>query len=127
MAWTIEERRRYKREWSRRNRGRYAKQEQVWREKNKQLLETNRIKRNLGLLYGITPEDYDAMFAAQKGRCAICRRHQTEFKRRLAVDHNHDTDEVRSLLCGDCNGGLGMFFESPKLLERVAAYPRGEL
>lgn len=72
--------------------------------------------------YGITLADYDAMFEAQAGCCAICGRHQSEFKRRLAVDHNHDTGRVRALLCDSCNYGLGFFRESQDLLSQAIDY-----
>ncbi len=56
---------------------------------------------NLRRKFGITREDYDAMFLAQGGLCAICRK--PGGRRRLAVDHNHVTGEVRGLLCNGCN------------------------
>jgi hypothetical protein len=40
---------------------------------------------------------------AQAGKCAICGKHESEFKNRLAVDHNHKTGLVRGLLCYRCN------------------------
>jgi Recombination endonuclease VII len=39
----------------------------------------------------------------QKGCCAICKRHESTFAKRLAVDHNHKTGRVRGLLCFRCN------------------------
>lgn len=36
-------------------------------------------------------------------QCAICKRHESEFKKRLAVDHSHKTGRVRGLLCFYCN------------------------
>lgn len=61
----------------------------------------------LRLFYGISHDDYDALLEYQKGCCAICRRHQSEFSRQLAVDHNHNTGRIRGLLCGYCNTALG--------------------
>ncbi|SHU54419.1 endonuclease VII domain-containing protein [Mycobacteroides abscessus] len=52
--------------------------------------------------YGITPAEYQALYTAQGGVCAICQR-ATGKTRRLAVDHNHQTGEVRGLLCKTCN------------------------
>jgi hypothetical protein len=69
--------------------------------------------------YNITAKDYSQMFALQGGRCAGCQRHQSEFKRRLAVDHCHTTGKVRSLLCFSCNSLLGKFNEDFDLLKRV--------
>lgn len=53
--------------------------------------------------YGMTPAQYDAQLIRQNGRCAICNRHQSEFTRQLAVDHNHLTQMIRGLLCVHCN------------------------
>lgn len=52
------------------------------------------------------PDDYDRLYAAQDGRCAICRR-ATGKTRRLSVDHDHATGKVRGLLCRPCNQMLG--------------------
>ncbi len=51
----------------------------------------------------MTPERYEKLLHAQNFSCAICRRHESEFQRRLAVDHNHDTGQTRGLLCTTCN------------------------
>jgi hypothetical protein len=40
--------------------------------------------------------------------CAICKR-PCSTGRSLAVDHNHETGEVRGLLCKACNQALGLF------------------
>lgn len=75
--------------------------------------------------YGITPEQYRMIYEAQGGRCAICRR-ATGATRRLAVDHNHKTGEIRGLLCKPCNRyGLGMFArDNPEIFDRAAEYLR---
>ena len=52
--------------------------------------------------YGLAPGEYDALLAFQGGACAICQC-ATGKARRLAVDHDHDTGEVRGLLCTSCN------------------------
>lgn len=54
--------------------------------------------------YGLTGGDYDALLAAQGGRCAICRARPKS--KRLAVDHDHKTGAVRGLLCSRCNHDL---------------------
>jgi hypothetical protein len=43
------------------------------------------------------------LFKKQKGRCAICGKSQSDFKRRLNLDHNHKTGQIRGLLCYYCN------------------------
>jgi len=74
------------------------------------------LKRN----YSISLEDYDRLFASQGGVCAICG--SPSNGRALDVDHDHETGEVRSLLCNNCNRGLGRFKDNPSLLRRAADY-----
>lgn len=70
--------------------------------------------------YGITFKIYAQMFMRQHGRCAICR--ETPKSRQLVVDHCHETERVRGLLCGICNSGLGMFKDSVPSLARAIVY-----
>lgn len=77
---------------------------------------------NLKRLYGITPEQYDDMLAAQNGCCAICDRHETEFPVRLAVDHDHISGEIRGLLCRYCNHRVVGRHRDSALLRKVADY-----
>lgn len=53
--------------------------------------------------FGITIEQYNSMFEQQNGCCAICKKHQNNFKKKLSVDHNHNTGRIRGLLCNICN------------------------
>lgn len=69
--------------------------------------------------YGITGEDYWKLYAAQNERCAICRVARGVTKR-LAVDHDHNTGEVRGLLCGPCNQMIGRL--GTEALLRAARY-----
>lgn len=74
-------------------------------------------------LYGVTPEQYRAMFDAQGGRCAICRNDAWPGKyNRPHVDHDHATGRFRGLLCGPCNTGLGQFGEDPDRLATAIRY-----
>ncbi len=76
----------------------------------------------LGSVYGISGEDYEALYKAQGGRCYICRR-ATGRRKRLAVDHNHRTGEVRGLLCGPCNKNVvGHLRENPAAFRRAIRY-----
>lgn len=52
----------------------------------------------------LLPREYDALLAAQGGHCAICP--STPKSRRLHVDRDHRTGEVRGLLCMRCNRAL---------------------
>ena len=59
--------------------------------------------------YGIVELDFDKFYNNQKGCCAICGIHQSRLTRSLDVDHNHETDKIRGLLCSKCNLALGGF------------------
>lgn len=83
---------------------------------------------NLKKMYGIDLKEYDKMFKDQKGACKICKRHLSEVtnsnkrKKTLAVDHCHETNVVRGLLCDSCNRALGMFQDSTEVLESAINY-----
>lgn len=49
--------------------------------------------------------EYAALRVVQGGVCALCRRATGQAKR-LAVDHDHRTGQVRGLLCSPCNSML---------------------
>ena len=73
--------------------------------------------------FGITAAEYDAILASQGGGCAICGSGVGDGRgHRLHVDHDHDTGEVRGILCASCNLGIGKFLDSPELLRRAADY-----
>ena len=78
-------------------------------------------------VYGLTPEQYTELVYAQRGVCAICLKAEIETGngggvRGLAVDHDHETGQVRGLLCRRCNVGLGHFKDDPALLRLATAY-----
>lgn len=84
----------------------------------------NKLRR----VYGLTLEEYDKMFNLQHGLCAICGKQEESLNRwtktplNLAVDHNHETGEIRGLLCSSCNVGLGYFKDSIENLQRAIKY-----
>lgn len=92
-----------------------------YRKKNKSLFKNIDLKRK----FGISLEEYEALANAQDFKCAICQKDQSEFKIKLAVDHNHETKAVRGLLCKDCNTGIGLFKDNPSLLLSAINYLKG--
>lgn len=85
--------------------------------------EKRKYKAFIKRTYGITWGDYEEMFDKQKGCCAICKSKVSSRRtERLYVDHCHNSLEVRGLLCGNCNNGLGQFKDSPRLLQRAIDY-----
>jgi hypothetical protein len=82
---------------------------------------------NLQKKFGLTSAEYDAMLAAQGGVCAICGGKETHVHKSgklkdLAVDHDHETGQVRGLLCMNHNQGIGRFQNDPALLRAAADY-----
>jgi hypothetical protein len=72
--------------------------------------------------FGISIEEYNRIFELQNGCCAICGKHQSELTHTLCVDHNHNTGEVRGLLCSNCNVGIGSFHENIEVLHSAIDY-----
>ena len=78
--------------------------------------------------FGITTEQYDELLEKQDYCCAVCLKHETEFKIRLAVDHAKVESKfvpegaIRGLLCNDCNLKLISNIVDPDIFERAARY-----
>lgn len=89
-----------------------------WHANKARLVEANYL-RHLKRTYGITAEQYEALGK----RCHVCGAAKSEGKRpRLQVDHCHDTNLIRGLLCQGCNVGLGNFKHDKALLRKAIAY-----
>ena len=71
--------------------------------------------------YGITSEQYEALYRAQEGVCYICRRARGLTKK-LSVDHDHKTGYVRGLCCSTCNNILGHLRDDPEAAWRIFKY-----
>jgi hypothetical protein len=85
--------------------------------------ERSRRRSHLKRKYGLTPEQFDALLAAQGGVCGICRGPPTDVRGfRPHIDHCHRTGRVRGLLCSRCNHGLGAFGDDPERLRRAIVY-----
>ena len=85
--------------------------------REKRLLKSR--KQMLRSKYGMSLEEFDRLFEAQAGLCAIC---NEASESTLHVDHDHDTGEVRGLLCGHCNKALGLFKDDPARIEQAVYY-----
>ncbi|HVU74274.1 MAG TPA: endonuclease domain-containing protein [Mycobacteriales bacterium] len=67
--------------------------------------------------YGLEAGEVDAMVEAQGGKCAACK-----VKEPKHVDHDHETGEVRGVLCFTCNVALGNVGDDLATLQSLAAY-----
>lgn len=139
LARTVEKRAEYKKRYYAENRERILAKNKAWYEANKDerkkkqaaWYEANKEKANasaralkLRKQYGITQEDYEAMFVKQDGKCAICLE-PLPSDRSAAIDHCHDTGRVRGLLHNPCNAALGIFQDDAETVERALRYLRG--
>jgi hypothetical protein len=98
--------------------GKYAERYAANPEKRKAATRNSVYKRK----YGLTIAEYDAMVAAQGGRCAICEADRPGGMGRWPIDHCAKTGKVRRLLCNACNPGLGFFKHDIALLQRAINY-----
>jgi len=82
--------------------------------------------RNLTKLYGITLLEYETKLFSQDNRCAVCRQPETAVRngrvQRLAVDHCHESGEVRGLLCMRCNLTIGQIGDHWLILDNAMEY-----
>lgn len=81
-------------------------------------------KRHIKRKYNLSLEEVTALWTAQGNKCAICKieKEKVSTNNGLHIDHCHTTGKVRGLLCGNCNRGLGMFEDSPELLQSAINY-----
>lgn len=84
----------------------------------------------LRYLHGLRPEQWQAMFAEQDGRCYLCKRPLPADRQKIAIDHDHSCTCGprgscsycrRGLACSNCNSGVGMFGDDPQLMRLAAA------
>jgi hypothetical protein len=70
--------------------------------------------------YGISLDEYQELLDKQHSRCALCHKLSWECRRRLVVDHDHETGEVRALLCTGCNILVGFMEKKGRLVVEKA-------
>jgi nucleoside 2-deoxyribosyltransferase len=86
-----------------------------WHLAHKEQVSNNRRLRK----YGITNDDVRKMLERQYYRCLGC---LVSISFNACVDHNHETGEVRGMLCDNCNRTLGQTKENKEILRRLMAY-----
>ena len=76
--------------------------------------------------YGISLNEYEEKLKEQDYSCAICGSKHTSNERmkRLVVDHDHTTGQVRGLLCHSCNVAIGAAKEQEDILMACISYLR---
>lgn len=115
------------RRWRAANRERVRERQRAWRQKTGYAKSLRRKADNFkaGLKnHGLTPAEYDALLAEQGGACAICRASTPRMRNatRLYVDHCHETDQIRGLLCFRCNTMIALADDSTDRLRAAIHY-----
>lgn len=78
-----------------------------------------KIKAN----FNVTSDYIQELLEEQESLCAICNKEfEPSGRKGPHIDHAHKTGYIRGLLCGSCNRGLGLFYDSPDLMRRAAEY-----
>jgi hypothetical protein len=106
------------REWYQKNRKSVIERTRQWTAKNQDKVRSNHREYNLLTKYGMTVADYNQLLEDQEHRCKIC----GQFAEQLCVDHDHESGQVRGLLCNQCNTGIGKLQESVFVLESAIVY-----
>lgn len=111
------------------NKERYRERNRIYYANNKGKMASNRTGKKrymtewmLKKKYGLSELEYKNLLSIQFGCCAICGKEASQYKRKLAVDHDHKNGKIRGLLCVKCNGGIGCFDENQALLDRAKEY-----
>ena len=108
--------------WQNKNPEKVKRQRKDFKEKNPLYARNQFLKWR----YGLTLEDKQRLLDMQDGKCAICgSTDPQDYRNAWHVDHDHETDEVRGILCLRCNLAIGYLDDSPERAEILAAYLRG--
>jgi len=86
-----------------------------WVRRNPQWSRNKHLKET----YGLTLEQWEALFTAQGRCCAFCKATEPKHKYGWATDHCHKLNKVRWILCHDCNLILGRCKENMDHLRMI--------
>lgn len=116
-----EQQRQYQREWKRNWRKLNPdKQQAIYAKLRNHPKKHERGRENwLKGKYGLDQAVFNSMSAAQGGKCFIC---VETPKGPLCVDHDHETGQVRKLLCTHCNIFIGYLEKNRHLIPNIEAY-----
>mgnify|MGYP003979568017 CR=1 FL=1 len=83
---------------------------------------TSRNNSILEKKYNISETEYLQIFKFQNGKCAICQKSQEKLTKKLSIDHDHTSKQVRGLLCPACNHALGLFKDDESIILKAISY-----
>jgi len=99
------------------------KKRNEYRRKNPHILKNEKLRAT----FGISLDEYKSKLIQQRGVCAICGQPETALGRTgkikmMSVDHNHETNQIRGLLCDSCNHMIGNAHEDVSVLDSAIRY-----
>lgn len=91
--------------------------ELTWKRRNPERVKDCQLKTR----YGITLAEFRGFLGAQNHQCAIC---SSGFEREqdAHIDHCHETNVLRGILCGPCNRAIGLLKESHVVAAAASSY-----
>lgn len=115
-----ENRKKYKQEYFQRNK------ERIYQKNKLKIVDKDKLQNYyLKSRYGISKKEYEKMLTDRNYKCDICEYIQPENATKmqnLYIDHCHNTNKVRGLLCFRCNSALGYLKDDIKILENTIKY-----
>jgi hypothetical protein len=119
----------YEQEYAKKNQSAIKARHRIYHKKNKAKIKmypsnspANRMAIHRKFKYGLSHDQFLEKLKIQKKRCAICKRKFYTQCGAPCVDHDHDTNKVRDLLCQHCNRALGLFKEEIICFENAIQY-----
>ena len=74
--------------------------------------------------YNLTDEEARIWYKKAQGFCEICGKVWEEGQENFCIDHDHNTQRVRGILCKSCNHLLGHAYDNIDTLESAIVYLR---
>lgn len=71
--------------------------------------------------YGLTLDQYNEILKSQNYQCALCGL-ELKVDKQTHIDHCHETNKIRGILCNHCNLGIGHLRHDPALIRKAALY-----
>lgn len=80
-------------------------------------------ERHLQKTYGLSVQDLINLMEDQDFLCAICKKDFNELKpKNIHIDHCHNSNKIRGILCNNCNMALGLFKDDVEVLKEAIKY-----
>ena len=94
----------------------------VYLKNNKHQASNSSWRWKLKKLYNLTEQKYIELYIEQKGNCAICSDYIEYRGFATHVDHCHNNNNVRALLCSNCNTALGLMKDNVEIMAKAIKY-----